>query len=123
MELTKYSPIQSDHLMKMMEERKTRREHFQLVAQTLDEMVEHVSDSITSQSSLSPSVDLKAMKSIEQPSRSISDSLDLLINQLCDHPEIREIRLTLQNRYQRLFKEVEEKIQRILLEHQSNSID
>ncbi len=46
--------------------------------------------------------------------------MNLLITHLCDDEETRQVRLSIQNRYEQLMSIVDNKIQAILQEHQSN---
>ncbi len=45
--------------------------------------------------------------------------MNVLISHLCDDEDTRQIRLSIQNRYEQLMSIVDNKIQTILLEHQS----
>jgi hypothetical protein len=45
--------------------------------------------------------------------------MNILISHLCDDEDTREVRLSIQNRYEQLLSTVDNKIQAILLEHQS----
>jgi hypothetical protein len=45
--------------------------------------------------------------------------MNILITHLCDDEDTRQIRLSIQNRYEQLMSIVDNKIQTILLEHQS----
>jgi len=55
------------------------------------------------------------------PSKStgFNDEIDVLISHLCDDDQTRQVRRTIQNRYDRLMSTIDNKIQSILLEHQS----
>jgi len=46
--------------------------------------------------------------------------MNILISHLSDDEDTRQIRLSIQNRYEQLMSTVDNKIQAILLEHQSN---
>jgi hypothetical protein len=46
--------------------------------------------------------------------------MNILISHLCDDEDTRQVRLSIQNRYEQLMSTVDNKIQAILLEHQSN---
>jgi hypothetical protein len=46
--------------------------------------------------------------------------MNILITHLCDDEDTRQVRLSIQNRYEQLMSIVDNKIQAILLEHQSN---
>jgi hypothetical protein len=45
--------------------------------------------------------------------------MNILISHLCDDEDTREVRLSIQNRYENLLSTVDNKIQSILVEHQS----
>jgi hypothetical protein len=47
--------------------------------------------------------------------------MNILISHLCDDDDTRKIRLSIQNRYEQLMSIVDNKIQAILLEHQSKT--
>jgi hypothetical protein len=49
--------------------------------------------------------------------------MNILITHLCDDEDTRQIRLSIQNRYEHLMSIVDNKIQTILLEHQSKRIN
>jgi hypothetical protein len=49
--------------------------------------------------------------------------MNILITHLCDDDDTRQIRLSIQNRYEQLMSTLDNKIQIILLEHQSNFRD
>jgi len=50
----------------------------------------------------------------------LNDQMNILISHLCDDEDTRQVRLSIQNRYEQLMSTVDNKIQTILLEHQSN---
>ena len=112
MELSKYSIIQSDQLMRKIDQRRINREHFQTIAHTINDII----DDVCQDSSSCQSIQLRNDRRI---SRSISDSIEVLIHHLCDDRETREIRQMIEHRYQQLIDNVDQKIQRILNEHQS----
>jgi len=45
--------------------------------------------------------------------------MNILISHLCDDEDTRQVRLSIQNRYEQLMSTVDNKIQAILLEHQT----
>lgn len=51
----------------------------------------------------------------------LNDQMNILITHLCDDEDTRQVRLSIQNRYEQLMSTVDNKIQTILFEHQSNS--
>jgi hypothetical protein len=55
----------------------------------------------------------------EEKPRIFNDQMNILISHLCDDDDTRKIRLSIQNRYEQLMSTVDNKIQAILLEHQS----
>ncbi len=56
----------------------------------------------------------------EPKTSSFNDQINILISHLCDDEDTRQVRLSIQNRYEQLMSTVDNKIQAILLEHQSN---
>ena len=138
MELVKYSPpMQSDRWTRKIDERKKKREHFRTVAQTIDELIDDVCQSTRGEglssifssrtfgslvsSSLSIDVSRTTRSDQEGDTPCLSDSMEILINHLCDDQETREIRSSIENRYRQLINEVDDKLEKILSEHQSNT--
>jgi len=50
---------------------------------------------------------------------SLNDQMNILITHLCDDEDTRQVRSSIQNRYEQLMSIVDSKIQTILMEHQS----
>jgi hypothetical protein len=59
-------------------------------------------------------------RKIDAQPRLFNDQMNILISHLSDDEDTRQIRLSIQNRYEQLMSTVDNKIQAILLEHQSN---
>lgn len=116
-ELYEYANIQSDRLTVQIEERKENREFYETVANTIDEIVDSVCS--TGESSSCLSIELSNEKPLK--SNRFNDEIDVLISHLCDDDQTRQVRSTIQNRYERFMSTIDKKIQAILLEHQSTS--
>lgn len=114
-ELYEYANIQSDRLTVQIEERKENREFYETVANTIDEIVDSVCS--TGESSSCLSIELSNEKPLK--SNRFNDEIDVLISHLCDDDQTRQVRSTIQNRYERFMSTIDKKIKAILLEHQN----
>lgn len=114
-ELYEYANIQSDQLANQIEERRENRTFYETVANTIDGLVDSVCSSLSSSSCLS----IELTDSNPSKSTGFNDEIDVLISHLCDDDQTRQVRRTIQNRYDRLMSTIDNKIQSILLEHQN----
>ncbi|CAF1188138.1 unnamed protein product [Rotaria sordida] len=114
-ELFQCANIKSDQLMAKIEERKKNRKYFECIAQSINHIVDSVCSSISTSSCLSIELTTKNETKIN----SFNDQMNILISHLSDDDDTRQVRLLIQNRYEQLMSIVDNKIQTILLEHQT----
>ncbi|CAF4394421.1 unnamed protein product, partial [Rotaria sp. Silwood2] len=114
-ELFNCANIKSDELMAKIEERDKNRKYFESIAQTINHIVDSVCSSISTSSCLS--IELTPKNDIK--TNSFSDQMNILIFHLSDDDDTRQVRLLIQNRYEQLMSNVDNKIQTILHEHQT----
>jgi len=114
-ELFNYANVKSNQLMAKIEERKKNRQYLESIAQTIDHIVDSVCSSISTSSCLSIELTTKN----ETKTSLLNDQMNILISHLCDDEDTRQVRLSIQNRYEQLMSTVDNKIQAILLEHQT----
>lgn len=132
-ELFHSASIKSDQLMAKIEERKNNRQFYECVAHTINDLVDSICSSTSSRkrnvnrmeneriSSDSSCLSLELTCENEKQSCSLNDQMNLLICHLSDDDQTRQIRLSIQNRYEQFLSTVEKQIQTILQEHQSKS--
>ncbi|CAF1257588.1 unnamed protein product [Rotaria sp. Silwood1] len=114
-ELFNCANIKSDELMAKIEEREKNRKYFECIAQTVNHIVDSVCSSISTSSCLS----IELITKSEIKTNLFNDQMNILISHLSDDDDTRKIRLLIQNRYEQLMSTVDNKIQTILLEHQT----
>ncbi|CAF1312835.1 unnamed protein product [Adineta steineri] len=114
-ELYNYAKIQSDELMTKIERRQNNRQNLECISQTID----HIVDSVCSSLSTSSCLCIELTTKTPPKNHSLNDQMNILITHLCDDEDTRQIRLSIQNRYEQLMSIVDNKIQTILLEHQT----
>lgn len=128
--------MKSDQIMAKTEERRKNREFFESIAYTIDHIVDSVCSSISSRFKKQNNGSFIKKKNIlivqdssclsieltkpERKSSVLTDQMNILISHLCDDDDTRQVRLSIQNRYEQLMSNVDNKIQTILLEHQCN---
>jgi len=121
-ELAKFSSIPSDRLLKKVDERKAKRENLEVIVETIDDIIDEVSQLNRNENlskSKCPSIELRKTSKIDRrENRPISSNVECLINRLCDDEETREIRSYIEIRYQQLTDEIDEKMEKIFVEHQ-----
>lgn len=122
-ELAKFSSISSDRLVKKLDERKTKRENLEVIVETIDDIIDEVSQLNRNENlskSKCPSIELRKTSKIDRrENRTMSSNVECLINRLCDDEETREIRSFIEIRYRQLTDEIDEKMEKIFVEHQS----
>lgn len=122
-ELAKFSSISSDRWGEKLDERKAKRENLEIIVETIDDIIDEVSQlnrNETLSISKCPSIELRKTSKIDRrETRTMSSNIEFLLNRLCDDEETREIRSYIEIRYQKLIDELDEKMEKILVEHQS----
>jgi len=124
-ELFKYANIQSDQLEVKIEQRRQNLVFFDSVALTLSHLVDCVCTLTSACSSSCVYIDLSMTTTsqiITAPTTSTvikTDQFDVLISHLCDDEDTRQVRNSIQNRYDKLLSIVDNRIQTIIQEHQN----